>query len=119
MGTQVLRMVNISGLGEPKKPKAQLGFFRGKQTSLTRRIMWHGSTAFLLGGFIWATYATIQNESKWKTQLYFVIASNIPYSSYQIINREHAKFKDYEVLVKQYKDEFENNPNDTNTNGAH
>merc|ERR1712228_193088 len=100
MGTQVLRMVNISGLGEPKKPKAQLGFFRGKQTSLTRRIMWHGSTAFLLGGFIWATYATIQNESKWKTQ-------------------EHAKFKDYEVLVKQYKDEFENNPNDTNTNGAH
>ena len=52
-----------------RPPRPQRAFFRPRQTSLTRRIIWHGSTAFLLCGFGWATYATFQNELNWKKEL--------------------------------------------------
>ena len=55
---------------QPKRPpKPETGFFKHKQTSITRKIIWHGSTAFLIGGFMWATYATFMNEQQWKSEL--------------------------------------------------
>mmetsp|Transcript_11592 Transcript_11592/g.10368 ORF Transcript_11592/g.10368 Transcript_11592/m.10368 type:complete len:89 (-) Transcript_11592:140-406(-) len=83
-----------------RPPKPQRGFWKPRQTSLTRKIIWHGSTAFLLCGFAWASYATFRNEATWRTE-------------------EYQKVKDYEKLVEQYKKDFENDPNNSNTNGAH
>ena len=52
-----------------RPPKPQREFWRPRQSSLTRKIIWHGSTAFLVCGFIWASFATFQNEQNWKTEL--------------------------------------------------
>mmetsp|Transcript_33392 Transcript_33392/g.53500 ORF Transcript_33392/g.53500 Transcript_33392/m.53500 type:complete len:99 (+) Transcript_33392:28-324(+) len=83
-----------------RRPAPQVAFFKPRQKSWTRKIIWHGSTAFILCGFTWATYATFQNEKSWKSD-------------------EYEKLKEYEKLVESYKEQKDDATDSGEQNGMH
>jgi len=64
--------------------RAHPTFWRPKDSSITRKVIWHGSTAFVICGFGWVLWATAKNERNWKQE-------------------EFEKLKKYEELVLEYK----------------